>query len=63
MSQANRIYVALLNGKPWPPPGVDDTQDNRELRDQIAAEIQDMPAGSMPYVPWDYPEAGDELFG
>lgn len=36
------------------PPGVPDTPANRELFAQIAAEIAEMPEGTVVDLPWDY---------
>lgn len=55
MSDAAEMLVAQLNGGTYPPEGTEDTPENRQLWDQIAAEVKDMEAkGIIPDVPWEY---------
>lgn len=55
MADSAKMLVALGNGQPYPPPGVEDTAENRALWDQIKADLADMKArGIKPDVPWEY---------
>jgi hypothetical protein len=47
MTDATAILLAVVLGRPYPPPGVDDTPRNRALRDETAVPWRrSRPAGS-----------------
>lgn len=51
----SKIYVAVVTGAKWPPPGVEDTPENRKLRDKLTAEVKEIKdSGKTPYIPWEY---------
>ncbi len=45
------LLIAILTGRPYPPPGVEGTPENRDLWDKISAGVEAMPAGVIPDVP------------
>jgi hypothetical protein len=53
VSDAVEILLAVVLGRPWPPPGVPDTPASRALRDGIAADVAAMPPGMIVDVPSD----------
>ena len=54
------MYRAILAGEDYPPAGVADTPENRATWDRIVAELEAMPAGVIPQVPWDWSDMPDE---
>ena len=54
---AVRLLRAKLENSDYPPPGIQDTPQTRELWDAIGRELADMKdKGISPHVPWDYNE-------
>jgi len=54
------LYRAILAGEPYPPPGVEDTEENRQAYDEIVAWLEQLPPGRFPEIPWDYTEMPDD---
>ena len=50
-TDAVALLIAVVFGRPWPPPGVPDTPRNRALREEIIAEVDALPPGVIPDVP------------
>jgi hypothetical protein len=49
------MQQAIMAGEDWPPAGVPDTPDNRELWDEITASLQQMRGqGISPDLPADW---------
>jgi hypothetical protein len=56
---AVRMQQAIMAGTGYPVAGVADTPENQALWDEIAAAIENLPAGTVADLPHDWPEAGD----
>jgi hypothetical protein len=52
-SDAVEILLAVVLGREYPPPGVEDTARNRALRDDLVRELADWPPGMIVEVPAD----------
>ncbi len=51
-TDAVTLLIAVLSGRPWPPPGVEDTPANRALQDETAAAVEEIVArGWIPDIP------------
>lgn len=53
MSSAVQMQIAIQLGQKYPPDGVADTPDNRQLWDDITQALAAMPAGSVAETPSD----------
>jgi hypothetical protein len=53
------MYKALLAGVPYPPPGVEDTPENKATWQRLAQELEDMPAGQTPEIPAEWVDIPD----
>lgn len=55
MTDAERMVVARALGGDFPPDGVADTPENRQLWDEIGADLAEMHKQHIgPDVPWEY---------
>jgi hypothetical protein len=48
------LLKARINGDSFPPPGVEDTLRNRALRDEIGQDLDNLPPGVTPEIPFDH---------
>lgn len=49
------LYRAVLAGQPFPA-SVPDTATNQALFAQITSDVESLPPGVVPDIPWDYAE-------
>jgi len=58
-ADAIAMLRAVLSGEDYPPPGFEDTPGNRALYEQMMREVEELPAGVLPKIPWDQTEMPD----
>jgi hypothetical protein len=54
------MYKALILGTGYPPEGVPDTPENRATWDEMAAEMEAAPPGTIWEIPWDWADMPDD---
>ena len=50
---------ALIMGREFPPPGIDDSAENRQFWDDTAMAIENLPPGVSPDMPVDWTTTPD----
>jgi hypothetical protein len=60
LSLATQMLTAYMRGDRYPPDGIEDSAENRDLWNQIADEVQDMRAKGIGIeVPSEYADGDD----
>lgn len=54
------ILKAIMLGDDYPPEGIADTPENREIWEKIKREIKNLPPGTVVDIPFDWADMPDD---